>query len=325
MDPGNGSPPCAVCGGTRWQAALQITRPDDLELRMLASSGTVEIWRCRQCTVLRTQPLPSKDQLLALYPPERYPCYAEARRADPLKRWVIAQMVQTIAPGTTPIARWFWRAALFPVQRRAGGVPHPRLAQRVLDIGCGDGAFLEALRNAGWTGEGVEMSPVAAAAAKARGLTVHTGTLETLSFPDGRFTTIRFWHVLEHLIDPAAALRRIVRWLAPGGELILGVPNAASFSARVFGPRWTAWELPRHLYHFTPATIACLLRAQGFSAIRVRHSSVGTIVSSLGPAWDRHRWLRAVAVFGDTVLDGFACGDSLEVRAIRPPCGGHDA
>jgi hypothetical protein len=79
------------------------------------------------------------------------------------------------------------------------------------------------------------------------------------------------WHVLEHLEDPAAALRRIREWLAPGGVLLVAVPNLESVQARIGRDRWFQQDVPRHLVHFTPAGVSSLLARCGFVRQRRSH------------------------------------------------------
>jgi hypothetical protein len=77
--------------------------------------------------------------------------------------------------------------------------------------------------------------------------------------------------VLEHVDDPAAALRTIRSWLRPGGALVVGVPNLASWQATIGGARWFHLDLPRHRTHFTPAGLRTLLAATGFDVTAERH------------------------------------------------------
>jgi SAM-dependent methyltransferase len=89
--------------------------------------------------------------------------------------------------------------------------------------------------------------------------------------------------VLEHLHQPVAALQKLGRWLAPGGWLVLSVPNAGSIWPRVFGSRWYDWSLPTHLYHFTPTTLGILLERTGWRVERLFHQRVlAQAVGSVG-------------------------------------------
>ncbi len=80
----------------------------------------------------------------------------------------------------------------------------------------------------------------------------------------------RLWNVFEHLYDPAATLAEIRRILAPGGLLVLAVPDAGSLDARIFGPRWTGYDVPRHLYTFDRHTLDRMLNRAGFQVVRRR-------------------------------------------------------
>ncbi len=131
---------------------------------------------------------------------------------------------------------------------------------RLLDYGCGTGHFLAAARAAGWAVAGVEPNAAARAEASRRvGQPVgEEGSLAALE--PGSFDAITLWHVLEHVHALNETLAQLVRLLRPDGVLLIAVPNADSFDARHYGARWAAYDVPRHLYHFVPATFARLLK-----------------------------------------------------------------
>jgi hypothetical protein len=79
------------------------------------------------------------------------------------------------------------------------------------------------------------------------------------------------WHVLEHVEDPADCLRRVSHWLAPGGFLVLAIPNFSSLQARVGGSRWFHLDVPRHRTHFTRRGLARLLTALDLRVVREHH------------------------------------------------------
>jgi 2-polyprenyl-3-methyl-5-hydroxy-6-metoxy-1,4-benzoquinol methylase len=99
-------------------------------------------------------------------------------------------------------------------------------------------------------------------------------TAETAETAAGSLDAVTLWHVLEHVDDPRAALERIAGWLAPGGTLLVGVPNLTSFQARVGGERWYHLDVPRHRSHFTTQGIHALLLANGYAPIRTHHFSL---------------------------------------------------
>jgi SAM-dependent methyltransferase len=142
---------------------------------------------------------------------------------------------------------------------------------RLLDIGCGTGKDLERFQQAGWRVTGVEMSPYAASLARARlGCDVMVGHFDEATIEPSQFDAVRLSHVLEHLPSPRRSLEKIHRLLRPGGLLWLEVPNAASAETRLFGRHWFQWDLPRHLYHFTPVTLTRLLWETGFRPRKVK-------------------------------------------------------
>ena len=137
--------------------------------------------------------------------------------------------------------------------------------RRLLDAGAGKGRFVAHARAEGWDAQGIEP------AARGDAPHVERASLEDASFAPGSFDAITLWHVLEHLDDPAAALTRLHGWLAPGGVLLVGVPNLASLQARIGGPRWYHLDLPRHRTHFTAQGLARLLARTGFTDPHPHH------------------------------------------------------
>jgi SAM-dependent methyltransferase len=137
---------------------------------------------------------------------------------------------------------------------------------RLLDAGAGRGRFVAGARAAGYDAVGIEPS--------LRGVQpagVIEVAIENAEIAAGSLHAVTLWHVLEHLDDPASALRRIAGWLAPGGALLVGVPNIASWQARLGGERWYHLDVPRHRTHFTPAGIEALLRSNGFASLHTHH------------------------------------------------------
>ena len=138
---------------------------------------------------------------------------------------------------------------------------------KILDVGCGAGFFLRALGGRGWERWGVEISSEAARAAASFVPEDHvvTGTLEEAGFADATFDVVCFWSSLEHTNAPQKNLREARRILRPGGTVIVQVPNASSYQARLFKGDWFALDAPRHRYHFTPDSLRRILVGAGFS------------------------------------------------------------
>ena len=193
----------------------------------------------RTCASGTTFPLLEPEQLAALYP-DAYGPYAETDGG----------LVQAISKA---IRARQGRLALsrFPLDAIAARPPG-----RGLDVGCGRGDLAAEFVDRGWTMVGVEPSPNACDAARARGVDARVGTLATVELEPGAYDMIVFQHSLEHTLDPRGDLEKVLAALAPGGLLAVTVPNFGNWQARRFRDRWFHLDLPRHRTHFTREGLA---------------------------------------------------------------------
>jgi 2-polyprenyl-3-methyl-5-hydroxy-6-metoxy-1,4-benzoquinol methylase len=156
-----------------------------------------------------------------------------------------------------------------------GYVRHLRLPPRhpqLLDVGCGEGAFLVAMQSLGWSVHGIEPSADAVATARARGVSVTSGTLSEGSLDAGPFDAITFRLVLEHLRDPVATLAACRRALRPGGVLWIATPSLESVAHRTFGRDWIHLEPPRHAVVYTASALTRVLTGVGFAVVALKPS-----------------------------------------------------
>jgi SAM-dependent methyltransferase len=211
---------CNVCQGDLGARFGAVSDPQTGEV--------FSILACRVCGLGHTSPQP--DDLGRYYGPEYH-----GRRHGLTARYCILRRRRLV--------------------RKIAGAAQGR---RLLDVGCGDGSFLDSLRGVGWKVAGTEMN---AAEARSRGIEVHQ-SLDDLAGA-GPFGCITLWHSLEHLRDPRGALVALARMLAPGGVLVAAVPDAGGLQAKAFGARWFHLDVPRHLYHFDRATLRRALEAAG--------------------------------------------------------------
>ncbi|MGH2963131.1 MAG: class I SAM-dependent methyltransferase [Solirubrobacterales bacterium] len=178
--------------------------------------------------------------------------------------------------GTYAPARRSMDAVLEPL-RRLAEVDRTRFLARVppgariLEVGAGDGRFLARLAADGYRVSGIEPSEAGGALARARGIPVESVGVAEARVEAGGEDAVVLWHVLEHLDDPAGALRRAREWLAPGGRAIVACPDLASLQARIGGDAWFHQDVPRHRTHFTAAGLRLLLERTGLRVERVRH------------------------------------------------------
>lgn len=229
---------CAICGSAEQEIVL--VGPD----RLHHLPGQFTLVRCTACGLIYQSPRVALDAMGALYPPSYEP-------------------FQSIVPDIGYIPRDIARTAAFVNALRPQG-------GRLLDVGCGAGDFLAAMRRLFpvWQIQGVEPNEQAAAQAIARGLAVRHGSLEDVPPDVTGLDVVTLWNVLEHLPDASAFLREVERRLAPDGVLCLAVPVNDSWEARIFGRYWVGWELPRHLYAFDRHSVVRLLEAAGFTVVQ---------------------------------------------------------
>jgi 2-polyprenyl-3-methyl-5-hydroxy-6-metoxy-1,4-benzoquinol methylase len=245
------------------------------EDRLHGVPGRFSVVQCAFCGLMRTNPRPTPASIHTYYP-EDYAPYQSQDASD------------AGASQGSRLKRLF--ASALCLQSR---VPPPVATGHLLEIGCASGAYLEQMRSAGWSAEGIEFSGDAAARARARGFRVQTATVESAQAPQQPVDLVAAWMVLEHLHEPVEALRRIRQWVRPDGYLIASVPDAGSLERRLFGDRWYALQLPTHLYHYTPRTLATVLHSAGWQLCRVRwQKNANNLLWSLEYLVNDRRWKR---------------------------------
>jgi SAM-dependent methyltransferase len=250
--------------------------------------GRWQLYRCRGCEAAYLDPRPSLESIARAYssyythepegggdaPPTAFGRFKQAsyngylnarynldlRPAISWSRWAVAA-VPHIKLKRDLMARHLW------LERRGA---------RLLDIGCGNGAFVRAARAWGWDAEGLDPDPNAAAVGRAAGLPITVGSLPRLGYPDASFAAVTMSHSIEHLHDPLAGLHEILRVLQPGGDVWIATPNLNSSGHKVFGADWRGLEPPRHLVLFTAPSLISTLSQAGFVQIRQIRSSFVT-------------------------------------------------
>jgi len=141
---------------------------------------------------------------------------------------------------------------------------------RLLEIGCGDGEFLDRMKGCGWSVEGLDFDVQAARAAGEKyGIEVKVGRLEEIAYPDNSFDAVTMKHVIEHVFDPVATLCEIRRILKPGGVVVAVTPNAGSLGLRAYGANWRGLEPPRHIQIFPPQALNAVACKAGLEPVRI--------------------------------------------------------
>jgi 2-polyprenyl-3-methyl-5-hydroxy-6-metoxy-1,4-benzoquinol methylase len=266
---------CCVCGS---KESSQYVQAWD---RSHGQPGTFTFVRCRGCGHVYLDPRPTQQEIGQYYP-ESYKEYTTRIDDEP-----------------NPFIRWNRQ---YGMAKRCRAVTNRRPPGRLLDVGCGTGLYMDAMRKRGWEVWGEDMTPIAVRFARERfGLDVFEGTLEQAAYPDAHFDVVTLWNVIEHVPDPPATLREIARILRPGGLVVMGTPNVDALDAHVFGRYWALWEAPRHFNVFSPETLGRVLRQEGFDAV-TSESIVGTwfgTITSLQYIWEERRGTQLEPGFGD--------------------------
>ena len=234
---------CLLCGGDAGHELFPEPVPESLGYHVA---------RCDQCGLVVTMPRPAFEAIPALYG-ETYHGL-DNNKFGPLTEMFV----------------FLFRVARLRAVRRMG-IKRGNL----LDLGCGRGLFLSVMQRCGYRAWGTEIDAASARASHQRsGAEVRVGPVIGCHFDAGQFDVITAWQVFEHLHDPDVVLRECHRILRPGGALIMSMPNIDSWQARWAGASWFHLDVPRHLFHYDPATMTALLDAHGFRVEKISHYSL---------------------------------------------------
>jgi SAM-dependent methyltransferase len=240
MSPANESMvSCPVCHSGETRFALKVKDHS-------VSGEFFEIYECPQCGLRFTVDAPPDDQIGPYYQSEDYISHSNTRKG------FVNSLYHLVRSRTLE--------SKYHLLKRATGVKHGHH----LDIGAGTGAFVQYMNQHAWKSEGIEPDKNARARALEHHKTVLLPATSFETFPAGDFDAISLWHVLEHVHDLYPYLHRIKDLLKPNGIVFIAVPNYTSYDARKYGSAWAAYDVPRHLYHFSPASMQWLLKTAGF-------------------------------------------------------------
>jgi len=230
---------CPVCSATDIHEVLIVK---DFSV----SGKTFPVFHCNLCTARFTQDIPGETEIGAYYQSENYISHTDTREG------LINKLYHLVRNRTLKGKRKL-------VEKVSGGANGS-----VLDYGCGTGAFLHEMQTAGWKITGLEPDIKARdLARKLNGSDIFPPDY-VASIADKQFDIITLWHVLEHVHRLHPTLKQLNRVMKQGASIFIAVPNYTSNDAKAYGTAWAAWDVPRHLYHFSPESIKKLLAANGF-------------------------------------------------------------
>lgn len=236
---------CPSCGASTFSEELKAKD-------FLVSGETFSIVSCRQCHLFFTQNVPDENSIGAYYQSENYISHSDTNKG------IINRLYHLIRTFTLRGKR----NLINKTAKLQGG--------NLLDIGSGTGSFLQVMQQSGWKVTGLEPNE------SARKIAADTHEIETYGpehatqLPDHSVDVVTMWHVLEHVHRLDEQIRQIERLLADDGYLFVAVPNHTSWDAAHYGNYWAAWDVPRHLYHFSPESMRQLMETRGMEIVATR-------------------------------------------------------
>jgi SAM-dependent methyltransferase len=229
---------CPICGSEKISACL--TARDHT-----VSGESFVIMECAECSGRFTQDVPSPSAIGKYYQSSSYISHTDTREG------IVNKLYHQVRKITLNKKK--------KLVQELTGLEKGSL----LDIGAGTGLFAQTMSRAGWEVKGLE--PDEGARKVAASMQVKLDDLtELFSLNPGSFDAITLWHVLEHVHELHRYLNQCKRLLSNSGRLIVAVPNYTSEDAKHYGSFWAAYDVPRHLYHFSPSSMKILLEQQGF-------------------------------------------------------------
>ena len=230
---------CPACGGSEWKNWGQTK---DYSI----SGEWFELKECTSCRIKATHPQPAADQLSRYYASTDYISHSDTDKGLTNKLYHKAREYMMRKK-----YEWVTGAS----NKKTG---------RLLDIGAGTGHFAKYMQDREWEVIGLEPDENARKVA-AEKLKLHLFSLDTIAkLKPEHYDVITLWHVLEHVPDLSATMAQIKTLLMQDGVLFIAVPNHTSRDAGQYGTKWAAYDVPRHLWHFSPLSIEKLLSRHGF-------------------------------------------------------------
>jgi 2-polyprenyl-3-methyl-5-hydroxy-6-metoxy-1,4-benzoquinol methylase len=230
------------------------------------------LWKCQNCDLIFVNPQPDDESLKLYYSKNYGPHNPRSVSRSSTRNAIMSSLRKFTFAGQSPGNIKKCLSVLYN-KTAYRSIPPYRLQGKLLDIGSGIGSYLSLMKSLGWKVFGTEANKDAASHSEnIEGLKIQKGKFEDIDYPDGYFDVITMWHSLEHFNNPRNALLKVRRILKQGGQLLIGLPNYSSLDRKIFRESWNGFEIPIHLFHFSPDSIGRLLKHLGFSRIKIVHT-----------------------------------------------------
>ena len=216
-----------------------------------ATGEQFDVFRCEECGFLFTKDVPDEQEIGRYYESPDYISHSDTSKGlvncfyHYVRRYMLGKKAQLI--------------------RRCSGMSKGRL----LDIGTGTGYFSHFMKEDGWQVDAIEKSEQARQFAKTHFQMEVAAPEAFMKYEAASFDVITLWHVMEHLQNLNEVWEQLDKLLKENGTLVLAVPNPESFDAQHYGSWWGAYDVPRHLWHFTPSTMKYIGSKHGFKLVEL--------------------------------------------------------
>jgi 2-polyprenyl-3-methyl-5-hydroxy-6-metoxy-1,4-benzoquinol methylase len=277
---------CPVCSNQQVHEVLAA-------IDHTVSQQRFSIWECDRCQCRYTQDVPDEHEIAPYYKADTYVSHTDTREG------LVNKLYHRIRKITL-------RSKASLVCRQTG------LQQgSILDIGAGTGAFLHTMQIKGWEVAGLEPDALAAKISEDKYGIKPLTTDHLFNLPKGKFHAITMWHVLEHVHRLHDYVKQLNHLLAENGVIFVAVPNHLSSDAAHYQSSWAAYDVPRHLYHFSPESMQLLMQQHGLQVIKMKQMWYDSFyVSMLSEQYKRGQTANISAFFN---------GLKSNLRAIGKP------
>ena len=248
-------PNCPLCGSEKISEYLKAKDH-------LLTQETFEINKCDFCGFVFTQNTPAVNEIGRYYQSQDYVSHSDTRKGLMNKIYHLGRSLM--------------------LRKKYGMVKKVSKGSKLLDIGCGTGYFPGFMKKKGYQAAGVEVDPRAREFAK-KEFKIPVYSPEDFMNDEigGKFDVITLWHVLEHLDNFDLYLEKMLEHLEPGGSLVIALPNCSAYDARHYKELWAGYDVPRHLWHFTPSTLKILAEKHGLKIMKMKRLMLDPFYNSM--------------------------------------------
>jgi 2-polyprenyl-3-methyl-5-hydroxy-6-metoxy-1,4-benzoquinol methylase len=216
------------------------------------SSEKFAVVKCTACTHLFTQNVATQNEIGKYYKSENYISHSDTQTGF-INKLYHAVRKRTLAAKKKLVQK--------ETTKQQG---------KIVDIGCGTGAFLNTMKLAGWESTGLEPDDNARNKAAELYRITALASDELFSLPANTYDAITMWHVLEHVHQLQEYIAQLKNIITDKGKIFIAVPNYTSYDAMFYGEHWAAFDVPRHLFHFSPASMKKLVEQHGLEIQKIK-------------------------------------------------------